>query len=223
MPKAPALCSWSGGKDSCLAVHLAGDLGIETTTLVSVLEETQDRNRSHAIPTRLLQAQARQMGVKLLTPRAIWTDYEKVFIETLTQCRAEGLEHAVFGDIDLRPHRDWEEKVCAAADVEAHLPLWDWPRDRVVDAIFELGIQAICVCLNTRFMPKSFCGRVFDRQFIADLPDGVDACGENGEFHTFVTWAPRFSAPVEAHVADLRRYVAPAEHGGDEFWFAGLE
>lgn len=217
-----ALCSWSGGKDSCLALHLAMDEGLRVTTLLTVLEEAADRSRSHALPEHLLRAQAQALGVSLLTPRASWANYEPVFIDTLRAAAHNGCGVAVFGDIDLQPHRDWEEKVCAAAHMTARLPLWDWPRAQVVEALFERGMQAICVCVNTRYLPKEFCGRRYDRQFVADLPAGVDACGENGEFHTFVTHAPRFHVPIAARVERLSRYVGPAEYGGEEFWFAEL-
>lgn len=159
--------------------------------------------------------------MRLVTPRAGWDRYEAVFVETLRSERRRGVEHAVFGDIDLLPHRDWEEKVCAAAGVTPHLPLWGERREEVVREIFERGIEAVCVCVNTRFLPKNFCGRRYDARFVADLPEGVDACGENGEFHTFVTAAPRFLEPIVVRVAAQRRYRAP-EPGGDEFWFAEL-
>ncbi|MEX1993690.1 MAG: hypothetical protein WD929_03420 [Steroidobacteraceae bacterium] len=217
-----ALCSWSGGKDSCLALHLAVEEGLEITTLLTVLEEDADRSRSHALPEALLRAQAEAMGMTLVTPRANWARYERVFIETLISERARGVEHAVFGDIDLVPHREWEEKVCDVAGLTAQLPLWLWPRSRVVDEIFRRDIEAVCVCVNTRFLPQSFCGRRYDRQFVADLPPGVDACGENGEFHTFVTNAPRYHAAVAVVVTGLREYQAPVEYGGDVFWFAEL-
>jgi uncharacterized protein (TIGR00290 family) len=217
-----ALCSWSGGKDSCLALHLAMDQGLQVTQLVSVLEPDADRSRSHALPEALLRAQAQALGMTLITPRADWPSYEAVFIDTLKCQRALGIEHAVFGDIDLIPHRDWEEKVCRLASMTAHLPLWGWPREQVVEEIFQRDFRAICVCINSRFLPPSFCGRPYDREFLADLPAGVDACGENGEFHTFVTDAPRFRAPIPVELASRREYRAPVEFGGDTFWFAEL-
>jgi len=217
-----ALCSWSGGKDSCLALHLALEDNLNVTTLLTVLEEEADRSRSHALPEGLLRAQAEAMGMTLITPRADWPNYERVFVDTLNEQRMRGVKHAVFGDIDLVPHREWEEKVCSAAHMSAHLPLWLWPRDRVVGEIFRRRIEAVCVCVNTRLLPVAFCGRPYDRQFVADLPAGVDACGENGEFHTFVTHAPRFRAPIAVEVTHLREYRAPAEFGGDVFWFAEL-
>ena len=209
-----ALCSWSGGKDSCLALHLAVEQGFTVTTLIAMFEEAADRSRSHALPESLVRAQAESLGVELLTPRADWPRYEAVFVETLVQAHGRGIEHAIFGDIDLIPHREWEEKVCARADMTAHLPLWGRPG--LVDA----GYAVLCV--NTRWLPQSFCGRPYDRQFIADLPEGVDACGENGEFHTFVTHAPRFRWPIRTFVSGLRSYTGPPEYGGEQFWFADL-
>jgi uncharacterized protein (TIGR00290 family) len=221
-PQALALCSWSGGKDSCLAAHLAVEQGLELTTLVTALEEQADRSRSHALPQALLAAQAAAMNVELVTLRADWAQYEERFVTTLSECRQRGVTHAVFGDIDLVPHREWEERVCARAGLVAQLPLWDWPRARVVEEVFARGIEAICVCVNTRFMPEEFCGRPYDAAFIADLPPGVDACGENGEFHTFVTRAPLFSTTLAARVADRHSWRAPETQGGDLFWYADL-
>ena len=217
-----ALCSWSGGKDSCLALHMAWNDGLRPGLLLSMFEEDADRNRSHAVPLRLIKAQADAMGLALVTPRAGWPGYEATFIQTLKEAGQAGYGDAIFGDIDLVPHREWEEKVCAQAGLTPHLPLWEWPRHKVVEAVFSMGIRTTCVCVNTRFLPKEFCGRPYDRQFVADLPAGVDACGENGEFHTFVTWAPRFREEVVAHVTALRSYKGPPEYGGDEFWFAEL-
>ncbi len=217
-----ALCSWSGGKDSCLALHLAWESGLRPGRLISMFEEEADRNRSHAVPRRLLEAQADAMGLELVTPRAGWPTYEATFIQALQEARQAGFQHAIFGDIDLVAHREWEEKVCSASDIVPHLPLWDWPREQVVAAIFSMEIQAVCVCVNTSFLPKEFCGRSYDRQFVADLPAGVDACGENGEFHTFVTWAPRFRHPLDVHIKALQFYRGPPEYGAQAFWFAEL-
>jgi uncharacterized protein (TIGR00290 family) len=218
-----ALVSWSGGKDSCLAAVLALEQGLELRRLVCMVEPDADRSRSHALPAWVLEAQAAALGAELVLPRAGWSDYEAVFVDTLRRARADGIRHAVFGDIDLAPHREWEEKVCAAAGLEPHLPLWDWPRARVVERILAHRIEATCVCVNTRLLGAEFCGRRYDAAFLADLPPGVDACGENGEFHTCVTNAPGFRAPVSARVAGTYDYVAPPQLGGDRYVFARLE
>jgi len=219
----PALCSWSGGKDSCLALHLSLEAGVPVTRLLTVFEPDADRSRSHALPHELLAAQADALGLELCAPCADWASYERVFVEELERARESGIGQAIFGDIDLLPHREWEEKVCRRAGLTAHLPLWNWPRERVVAEILRRGIKAVCVCINARFLPEEFCGRAYDEAFLRDLPRGVDACGENGEFHTFVTHAPRFRRPIEVRVAAHRRYVGPTEYGGEVYWFADLE
>ena len=120
----------------------------------------------------------------------------KVFVETLKDLKAKGCDYGIFGDIDLEAHREWEEKVCAAAGIEAVLPLWNEGRLDLVNEFIAEDFRSVVICINEKFLDKSFCGRVFDEQFIADLPAGVDACGENGEFHTFAFDGPLFRVPV---------------------------
>lgn len=217
-----ALVSWSGGKDSALALFRARESGVEVVALLTMLEETGERSRSHAVPLSVMQAQADAMGLRLVTACASWRDYESAFIATLKSLRAEGITHGVFGDIDLQAHRDWEEKVCAAAGISPLLPLWQLTRRDVADAVLQLGIRAKVVCVNGRWLDESFAGRDYDRAFVDALPVGVDACGENGEFHTFVYAGPMFRAPLSVQVAKKHRYVSPPEHGGDTFHFAEL-
>jgi len=211
-----AFFSWSGGKDSMLALHRALAAGWRVEALLAMFDEGGERSRSHALPPALMQAQADALGLPLVTRNAGWADYEAVFTDQLRAFAAQGLTHGLFGDIDLQPHRDWEEKVCAAAGLQAALPLWQEPRRALVDELFALGYRARVVCVDARFLDAGFCGREFDAAFVADLPDGVDACGENGEFHTFVFDGPRFARPV-AHrvhaVHDIRSSApAPGHH-----------
>jgi uncharacterized protein (TIGR00290 family) len=199
-----AFFSWSGGKDSMLALHRALASGWHVEALLAMFDESGERSRSHAIPPALMRSQADALGLPLVMRRAGWADYEAVFTDQLRAFAAQGLTHGLFGDIDLQPHRDWEEKVCAAAGLQAVLPLWQAPRRALVDELFGLGYRARVVCVDARFLDASFCGRVFDAGFVADLPEGVDACGENGEFHTFVVDGPRFARPVQHFVAELQ-------------------
>lgn len=194
-----AFFSWSGGKDSMLALHRALASGVAVEALLAMFDEGGDRSRSHALSPALMQAQADALGIPLVMQRASWADYEAVFTDQLRRFAATGLTHGLFGDIDLLPHREWEERVCAAAGLRADLPLWQQPRRALADELLELGYRARVVCIDARWLDASFCGREFDAAFIADLPPGVDACGENGEFHTFVFDGPRFAQPV-AHV-----------------------
>src|SRR5918998_776820 len=140
-----AAVSWSGGKDCCLAVHRARAAGLDIRTLIAMFDESGERTRSHAIPRAVMQAQADALGLELVAPSASWGDYEQVFVEALVALRARGVTDMVFGDIDLAPHREWEEKVCAAAGMTPHLPLWREDRRAPADEILDLGYRALVV------------------------------------------------------------------------------
>jgi uncharacterized protein (TIGR00290 family) len=218
-----AFSSWSGGKDSALALYCAKQQGLNVTTLLTMLDETQERSRSHAVPLHVMQAQAKALGLELITPSASWKDYERVFIETLKGLKEQGFTTGVFGDIDLQPHRDWEEKVCATAGLTALLPLWHEPRERLAHEVLSLGFRAVVACVNGRYLDEIFCGREYNKVFLADLPENVDACGENGEFHTFVYGGPIFQKSVSVYVAERTTYHAPENLGSDTYYFARLE
>ncbi len=114
------------------------------------------------------------------------------------------------------------KKVCAAAKIEAVLPLWNENRLDLVDEFIGEGFRSVVICVNENFLPKEFCGRVFDEQFVKDLPAGVDACGENGEFHTFVYDGPAFHQPVAFKRDQIMRYESPAELGTATYYFQKL-
>lgn len=217
-----AVCSSSGGKDSLLALWHARRQGLEIATLLTVLEETGERSRSHGVPLALMQRQAEALGVRLEAPAASWSDYESVFVRTLGQLRQTGHCYAVFGDIDLLAHREWEERVCARAGLTAVLPLWQRSRRELAEEVLALGFRAIVVCTDSRHLGDEFCGREFDAAFLASLPAGVDACGENGEFHTFVYDGPTFGHPVGVRVTGREPYVAPPQLGSVRYCFARL-
>ncbi len=219
-----AFVSFSGGKDSMLALHRARELGVEIVGVLCMLEETSERSRSHGVPRVLVEAQGAALGLQVVCKAASWSDYEASFIATLRELReAHRLTEMVFGDIDLDPHREWEEKVCAAAELRALLPLWHLRRDEVVREVLSLGIRARIVCVNGKWLGESFAGRIFDESLLNDLPEGVDHCGENGEFHTFVFDGPGFVAPVEHRVARVSRHDAKHAWGDATYYFAELE
>jgi diphthine-ammonia ligase len=223
MKEKKAFCSWSGGKDSCLALNRAASSGFEVTHLLTMFDETGERSRSHAVSREVMQAQAESLGLQLASPSASWQDYEKVFVEQLKTFNSQNIETAVFGDIDLQPHRDWEEKVCAAAGVNPYLPLWNENRLDLVKEFLREGFRSVVICVNEKFLSKEFCGRVFDEEFIRDLPEGVDACGENGEFHTFVFDGKLFKSPVSYKIEEIYHH-APVFPSGDtaSFYYAKL-
>lgn len=219
---ARALCSFSGGKDSCLALWRAQQLGLDVHTLLVMFEEGGERSRSHALPAALLERQAGALELELMMRRASWADYERVFTDALRDLRMRGYDCAVFGDIDLQAHRDWEERVCAAAGITAVLPLWLRDRRALAAEVIDAGFRSVIVCVDSKHLPDEFCGREYDRSFLADLPASVDACGENGEFHTFVYDGPNFARPVEFSIDGFEPYVAPKEYGGGRYCFAKL-
>lgn len=217
-----AVCSSSGGKDSLLALWYAKQQGIQPTTLLTMFDESGLRSRSHALPRVLVERQAHALGLKFLSPSAGWADYEEVFVGALRNLRASGHEIAIFGDIDLLPHLEWEQRVCRDAQMSPYLPLWQRNRLQLAHQSIALGFKAIVVCVDSRYLGDEFCGRPFDESFIVDLPAGVDACGENGEFHTFVYDGPLFDHAVEFRLEGRSEYLAPPEFGGGRYCFAAL-
>jgi len=181
-------------------MHRARAAGLDVRTLLAVFDESGERTRSHAVPRAVMEAQADALRLELVALSASWAAYEPTFIEALKSLRARGVTDVVFGDIDLAPHRAWEEKVCAAAGVTPHLPLWQEDRPALSAEVLDLRYRALVVCTDDRWLGASFCGRPYDRAFINSLPEAVDVCGENGEFHTFVTDGPLFRAPVRTEV-----------------------
>lgn len=217
-----ALCSFSGGKDSCLALWRAQRQGVDVRTLLVMFEESGERSRSHAIPPQLIERQARALGLNLVLRNASWKSYESVFTDALRTLLASGHTTAVFGDIDLQAHRDWEERVCAAAGVTPMLPLWRSDRAALAREVLQLGFRAVVVCVDGRYLGDEFCGREYDESFLRDLPPNVDACGENGEFHTFVYDGPSFSTAVEYSIDGFEDIVTPPEYGSVRYRFARI-
>ncbi|HEY2413775.1 MAG TPA: diphthine--ammonia ligase [Pirellulaceae bacterium] len=205
-------CSWSGGKDSCLALYkslAAGGSGTDAkhwslrsiprlNSLVTMFTEDGERSRSHGLPKQVLEAQAAAIGVPLLTAAASWDQYETAFIELLGQAKSRGADAAVFGDIDIPRHREWEENVCRSAGLNAELPLWQCDRMQLLEEFWAAGFEARIVVAREGVVDQRFLGRLLDRATAEELAaTGVDACGENGEFHTVVTGGPLFREPIE--------------------------
>jgi uncharacterized protein (TIGR00290 family) len=218
-----ALASWSGGKDSCLALWRAQKLGISVTHLLTALDELGLKTRSHGVTKSLIYCQGQSLGMHNEFISASWQNYEEEFISKLKRLHDEGITQAIFGDIDLIAHRDWEEKVCAAANIMAMLPLWNENRLSLVTEFLNAGFKARVTCVDGRFLDESFVGVKFDTQFLDRLPEGVDACGENGEFHTFVYDGPNFSEPVKWKSLGKQKYISPPEYGEQTYYFDLLD
>lgn len=210
-----SLCSWSGGKDSCFALMQAVQQGYAPKILLNVLNEEGKISRSHGIPSAILQQQADATGLPIHLISSSWQEYEKHFTHALSLLKKEyGLTHAVFGDIDLQPHRDWEEKVCSNAGLTAVLPLWQHGRRQLVLHMLEAGIDTMIVSCN-EMMGERFIGKTITPGLVDELESmGIDACGENGEFHTLVLDCPLFIKGINVSVKNV------LHHG--EYWFGEL-
>jgi len=192
------VASWSGGKDSCFAFMKAKEQGLVPAIILNMMNENGMISRSHAIPKSILHEQADALGLPIITKPASWNDYEAIFIETLKNIRdTYQIDSAVFGDIDLQAHRDWEEKVCSAAGLQAILPLWQQERKHLVLQMIRSGIEAYIVSCNER-IGDVYLGKRITSELIGQLEEiGVDPCGENGEYHTLVVNAPVFNRGLD--------------------------
>jgi uncharacterized protein (TIGR00290 family) len=168
-----------------------------------MLTEDGRRSRSHGLAREVLEAQAAAIGAPLLTASATWDDYETAFIELLKLASHRGAATAVFGDIDIPRHRAWEEKVSAAAGLEAALPLWQEDRFSLLEEWWSAGFKARIVVAREGLVDRRYLGRVLDREVALELAAaGVDPCGENGEFHTVVTAGPLFKQPLQVRLGE---------------------
>jgi uncharacterized protein (TIGR00290 family) len=204
----PVVMGWSGGKDSALALHALGaDPMLRVQALVTTLTDPYNRISMHGVRHRLLAAQAAAIGLPLTEARiaagASNADYEAAFAAALASHRARGVRQVAFGDLFLADIRAYRERQLAALDMTARFPLWERDTAALAREFIALGFRARLVCIDPKRLDASFAGRPFDATLLADLPPGVDPCGENGEFHTFVTDGPIFDAPVQCVTGEV--------------------
>ena len=202
---APAWLSWSSGKDSTFALHVSRqDPRLEITGLLVTLNGAADRVAMHAVRRELVVAQAQRVGLPLHQVDLPWPCSNEVYEERMrdaTQAAVEaGARRLVFGDLFLADVRAYRENALAGTGLAPLFPLWEEPTDRLARRMLDSGIRAVVTCVDPRQIPASFAGRTFDDEFLADLPDSADPCGERGEFHTFVWDGPGFSAPIDVEV-----------------------
>ena len=193
----PFFCSWSGGKDSCLALYRAITEKGMPRALFTMLSEDGERSRSHGLPVDLIEAQSEALGIPLVVRQSSWEDYEDNFLSVIRRFKEQGIECGVFGDIDLEGHLEWVERVCSAEAIRPYEPLWKEARQDILKEFMELGFEATVIVTKQGSLDKSFLGRTLDPKVIADMVEaGIDASGEEGEYHTVVTDGPIFSSPV---------------------------
>jgi uncharacterized protein (TIGR00290 family) len=198
----PVLFCWSGGKDSCMALHqLRRDPLREVVALLTTVTEGYDRISMHGVRRILLERQAAALGLPLeivtIPPQCVNTEYESRMEAMLLTWKNRGVTEVAFGDIFLQDLREYREKNLARVDMKALFPVWLRPTRELALEFIALGFRAVTVCVDPKILDESFVGREIDADFLATLPAAADPCGENGEFHSFVHDGPEFSAPVD--------------------------
>ena len=199
-----AFCSWSGGKDSALALLRAREAGVVVERLLTMMIEDGSRSRSHGLRADVLQAQADAMGLPLTLVATSWDDYEDRFTATVAGLRAAGLTEGVFGDIDLDRNRAWVEGVCGPLGVTVHEPLWQRPRRDLLDELLAEGFRAHVVAARADALDAALLGRLLDDALVEELvAAGIDPSGELGEYHTVVAAGPVLDRPLELRFGEV--------------------
>lgn len=195
-----AMC-FSGGKDSALALHALQQSGAwRVETLITTVTDAYDRVSMHGVRRALARDQAAAIGIPLVEvvvpPQSSNKIYERAMGEAFDRLHEDGVRRVAFGDIFLEDLREYRERQLAASELECLFPLWKQPTAALARSFIRDGFEAVTVCIDPAALDASFAGRTFDARFLADLPEGVDPCGENGEFHTFVWAGPILSRPI---------------------------
>ncbi len=211
--------SWSGGKDSCLALfEIQKARNYRVAALLTTVTRDYDRISMHGVRRVLLEKQAASLGTPLhqvlITKGASNQEYETNLIEAVSAYRDRGIDSVVFGDLFLEDIKTYRDQFLARHDLRGIYPVWLRNTTEFIRDFIDLGFKAIITCVNADALDSSFAGMIIDENFLSALPAGVDPCGENGEFHTFVFDGPNFAQPIEFSVGEtvLR----------DGFWFCDL-
>jgi uncharacterized protein (TIGR00290 family) len=201
-----AVVSWSSGKDSAFALHEArGQFDI--VGLLTTVTTAFGRVSMHGVRETLLDEQVAALGLpcrKIGIPSPCTNEiYERELTQALLAAKSEGVTHVIFGDLFLRDIRAYREQMLASLGLTPVFPLWDRPTDALAREMLAAGLSAVLTCIDPRKLDRSFAGRAFDESLLRDLPAGVDPCGENGEFHTFVTKGPMFARSIDCKLGEV--------------------
>ena len=201
MDSVKVVMNWSSGKDAALAYHLLSqDYRYKVTNLLTTINAEHDRIFMHGVREKLLEMQAARMSVPLLKVKLPASPddsiYKKAMLDTLTSLKTQGVSAAAYGDIFLEDLKFYREQQLAQVGVTGIFPLWKIDTRELVQIVENSGIEAIIVCVNEKHLGKEFLGQKINAEFLKNLPENVDPCGENGEFHTFVYNAPFFSSGI---------------------------
>lgn len=223
--------NWSSGKDAAMALyHLKKDNRFLIDKLLTSVNVHHDRVSMHGLRRELLERQIAEIGKPSTTIELPEEPTMEVYEEELNRVvdglKSEGFTHSGFGDIFLEDLRGYREQQLKKKEIDCVFPLWKKDTKTLIDEFLQLGFRAVIICVKSEFLDESFAGREIDENFLNDLPDNVDPCGENGEFHTFCFDGPIFKRPVEFELGDLvyREYKAPSDGKQSMgFWFRDLK
>lgn len=199
---------WSAGKDSAMALHnILNDKSFELVALVTTLNEEYKRISMHGIPEHILDLQCAALGLPIIK---MWVpnlpdnnSYEYCFLELCQDLKEKGVEFLAFGDIHLEDLRKYREDLVNRGGLKACFPLWNVPTLKLMNNFIVNEFKAITCCINTSMLCVDWLGRQLDANFIADLPNEVDLCGENGEYHTFCFSGPIFMNPIPYQTGEM--------------------
>ncbi len=202
------LLSWSSGKDSAWALHLLSQRNdVRIAGLLTTFNSAADRVAMHAVRRSLVVAQAERIGVPLWPVELPWpcsnAAYEEIMRKVTERAVAEGIEAVAFGDLFLEDVRAYRERQLEGTGLELLFPVWKIPTRQLALDMIAAGVKAKLTCVDPSKLDRSFAGRDFDLELLQDLPEQIDPCGENGEFHSFVYEAPVFSAPIDVRVGEV--------------------
>lgn len=208
--------NWSSGKDSALALyHLLQDKTYSVEQLITTVNTHYNRVTIHGLRKVLLIAQTEALGIKSslieLPEMPSMDTYEDIMLKTVTTLKDDNFTHSAFGDIYLEDLKVYRENQLASQNIKAVFPLWKSDTKQLITEFLALGFKTIVVCANSKYFDKDFVGTIIDEHFIDNLPEGVDPCGENGEFHTFCFDGPIFKNPIPFTIGEkvYREYNAP--------------
>lgn len=195
------LFAWSGGKDSAMALHeLIKNGDYRITALLTTVTKDYGRVSMHGVRVELLEKQTESLGFPLekvyISKGSSDEEYRARMGETLKRYKERGVSHVAFGDVFLEDLKRYREENLAGIGMKALFPLWKRDTAKLADDFIDIGFKAIVTCVDTKVLSGEFAGRLFDKKFLSELPSGVDRCGENGEFHSFVYDGPIFSKEV---------------------------
>mgnify|MGYP000041226550 CR=1 FL=1 len=223
-----AYFNWSSGKDASLALfRLKQEGAIQIDRLVITVNAHHDRVSMHGLRRELLNQQAEAIGIPLdtieLPENPSMEEYGELMKKKVDELKAQGYADCAFGDIFLEDLREYREKQLEG--IHCHFPLWKEDTRELLQEFIELGFKAVIICASDKLLGESYVGQEIDQNFLDHLPENVDPCGENGEFHTFCYDGPIFSKPVTFSKGEkiLRTYPDPEEKGKEVgFWFIDL-